>query len=76
MFPGEFENWYRQKVAGRLTVYIYSLRLDSLRQVRQQLLICNKDGCDPKSSPNGSLNLTFPALHDVGHVDLEGRFSR
>ncbi|OGM46540.1 hypothetical protein ABOM_004593 [Aspergillus bombycis] len=54
---------------------VSTLRLDSLRQVRQRMLICNWDECDPEKSPHGSLDLSLPALHDVGHLLLKGRFS-
>ncbi|KAE8137732.1 hypothetical protein BDV38DRAFT_282666 [Aspergillus pseudotamarii] len=54
---------------------VSSLRLDSLRQVRQLILICNKEKCSPEASPHDSLDVSLPALHDVGHLHLEGRFS-
>ncbi|CRG83803.1 hypothetical protein PISL3812_01159 [Talaromyces islandicus] len=58
-----------------ITGNVSSLRLDSLRQVRQDILICNMDECDSKNSPNGVLNVSLPALHDTGHLNAEGRFS-
>ncbi|KAE8420322.1 hypothetical protein BDV36DRAFT_293459 [Aspergillus pseudocaelatus] len=55
---------------------VSSLRLDSLRQVRQLMLICNKEKCGREASPHDSLDVSLPALNDVGHLHLEGRFSR
>ncbi|KAE8311858.1 hypothetical protein BDV41DRAFT_565420 [Aspergillus transmontanensis] len=52
-----------------------SVRLDSLRQVRQQIQICNTDECNPNNSSHGTLDLSLPALHEVGHLLLQGRFS-
>ncbi|EED15843.1 conserved hypothetical protein [Talaromyces stipitatus ATCC 10500] len=58
-----------------ITGNVSSLRLDSLRQVRESILICNKVSCNSKISPNGSLDLYLPALQSAGNMDLEGRFS-
>ncbi|EIT81586.1 hypothetical protein AO1008_00578 [Aspergillus oryzae 100-8] len=52
-----------------------SVRLDSLRQVREQIQICNSDECNSNNSSHGTLDLSLPALHDVGHLLLQGRFS-
>ena len=68
------DNWHKCMVDGEVDEC--SLRLDSLRQVRQRVLICNKEKCSREASPHGCLDVSLPALHDVGHLHLEGRFSR
>ncbi|KAB8220096.1 hypothetical protein BDV33DRAFT_191480 [Aspergillus novoparasiticus] len=52
-----------------------NVRLDSLQQVRQQIQICNTNECNANNSSRGTLDLSLPALHDVGHLLLQGRFS-
>ncbi|KAB8264654.1 hypothetical protein BDV32DRAFT_145331 [Aspergillus pseudonomiae] len=54
---------------------VSTLRLDSLRHVRQRMLICNRDECDPEKPPHDALDLSLPSLNDVGHLYLKGRFS-
>ncbi|KAL4922056.1 hypothetical protein BDW62DRAFT_172899 [Aspergillus aurantiobrunneus] len=58
-----------------ITGNMSSLRLDSLREVKQKLRICNHDECDPDISPASSLDISLPSLQSVGNLKLAGRIS-
>ncbi|KAL3475404.1 hypothetical protein BJX99DRAFT_229852 [Aspergillus californicus] len=58
-----------------ITGNMSSLRLDSLREVHQRLVICNWDMCDYNISPPSSVDISLPLLQSVGVMDLEGMIS-
>ncbi|KAI9367648.1 hypothetical protein BJX61DRAFT_527409 [Aspergillus egyptiacus] len=54
---------------------ISSLRLDSLREVRRELSICNKEPCERNVVPDKALDLSLPSLEMAGEIDIDGRYS-
>ncbi|KAL2842932.1 hypothetical protein BJY01DRAFT_199687 [Aspergillus pseudoustus] len=54
---------------------VSTLRLDSLREVRQRVFICNKDACSEGVTPNTAFKLSLPSLSVAGALELDGRYS-
>ncbi|KAL3458765.1 hypothetical protein BJX64DRAFT_212770 [Aspergillus heterothallicus] len=52
-----------------------TLRLDSLREVRESASICNKDSCARKATPGPAFDLSLPSLEAVSELTIDGRFS-
>ncbi|KAL1855060.1 hypothetical protein Plec18170_004474 [Paecilomyces lecythidis] len=55
---------------------ITSLQLDSLKNVRQNLRICNKVNCDQTKTAITSFDLSLPSLQTVGAALVIGQLSR
>ncbi|KAL3472588.1 hypothetical protein BJX99DRAFT_262149 [Aspergillus californicus] len=59
------------RIAGNLS----SLRLDSLREIRQSAQICNMDNCDSSKAPTTALDVFLPSLETVGDIEVQGKLS-
>ncbi|OJJ01275.1 hypothetical protein ASPVEDRAFT_40846 [Aspergillus versicolor CBS 583.65] len=51
------------------------IRLDSLREVRQRLVLCNKNACNESITASKPFDISLPRLESVGTVRLGGRIS-